>query len=425
MSTIMNAISTFFEWINSSGALVVLPIGLFFVGIAFKIKPGQAFVNALRVGIGFFAINVMINAAAANLIPLIGMAAEKTGWALTVPDLGVSLHFPIAFSLPAAVFMIPLGMLVNFVMLIIKATKTVDIDVWNFWPWMFSWACVQGVTGSAFFGFLAFVFTGAASLVLGDLQAKYIQKYYDMPGVSFPHPFSSFFGLMAWPFAWLFDRIPGLKDWEADIESLQKKIGPFGNSIVLGLVIGFTLALIAGYDITKALQTGVITAAVLFLMPEMIKYLLSGILPISEAARAILTKRFPGREFYIGLDCAAGVTQPSSIVVSILLIPITLILAAILPGNKLFPLADLAFLGFWVAVPMAMFRNNIIKGVLFGTAAIAASMLMATSIAPLVTRLGIAAGSLPQAGASEVSMLTIYPWAWATTWIATLFRGGF
>ena len=53
----------------------------------------------------------------------------------------------------------------------------------------------------------------------------------------------------------------------------------------------------------------------------------------------------------------------------VILIPITLILAAILPGNNLLPLADLAFLGFWVATPMAMFKNNIIRGVIYGTVA--------------------------------------------------------
>ena len=366
MSAIVNAVGMFFGWINSLGAMVILPIALFFIGIAFKLKPGQAFVNGLRVGIGFFGLNLMIGVVSSNIGPLATAIVEKTGLALSIPDVGVSLHFPIAFALPASAFMIPLGILVNVVMLWLGLTKTVDIDVWNFWPWMFSWACVQGLTGSALFGFLAFVFTGVVSLVLGDLQAKYIEKYYNMPGISFPHPFSSFFGLLAWPFVWLFDRIPGIKDWNVDIESMQKKIGPFGNSTVLGLVIGVVLSLVAGYDLITALQTGVIVAAIMLLMPQMISYLMSGLFPISEAARKWLSAKYPGKEFYIGLDCAVGVGQPSAIVVAVLLIPVTLIMAAVLPGNKLLPLADLAFLGFWVATPMAMFKNNIVKGVLFG-----------------------------------------------------------
>jgi PTS system galactitol-specific IIC component len=425
MDGLLNIISVFFNWINSLGATVILPIALFLIGLGFKVKPGKAFVNALKVGIGFFGLNVMIGVVASNIGPLANAIVERTGLALEIPDVGVGLHFGISFSLAAAAFMIPLGILVNLVMLALKLTKTLDIDVWNFWPWMFSWALVQGLTGSPLLGFVAFVVTGVLSLVLGDMQAKYIQEAYDLPGITFPHPFSSFWGLLAMPFMWLFDRIPGLKDWDADIESLQRRLGPLGDSTVIGLIIGIILALVAGYDMITTLQTGVIVAAILLLMPQMIKILVSGLFPISEAAREFLSKRFPDREFYIGLDCAVGVAQPSAIVVGVLLIPITLILAAILPGNRLLPLADLAFLGFWVATPMAMFKNNIIRGTIYGTFAMAVSLWMATSIAPLVTRLGVAAGTVLPEGTSAVSMLTIYPWGWVEAFITSLFTGGF
>jgi hypothetical protein len=36
----------------------------------------------------------------------------------------------------------------------------------------------------------------------------------------------------------------------------------------------------------------------------------------------------------------------------------------------------------------------------------------------------IVVGVLPN-GAGSVSMLTVYPWGWATSWIASLLRGGF
>jgi galactitol PTS system EIIC component len=425
MDGVLNIIKVFFDGINSLGATVILPLALFLIGLAFRVKPGQALVNGLKVGIGFFGLNVMIGVVGSNIGPLAAAIVKTTGLNLGIPDVGVGLHFGIAFALPIAAFMIPLGILVNIILLALKLTKTLDIDVWNFWPWMFSWALVQGLTGNFFLGLLAFVFTGVVSLILGDLQAKYIQENYNLPGISFPHPFSSFFGLLALPFMWLFDRIPGFKDLEADTESLQKKLGPFGNSTVIGFVIGFLLGLVGNYGVLKSLQTGVAVAAIQLLMPEMIKILVSGLFPISEAARKWLSAKYPDRTFYIGLDCAVGVAQPSAIVVAVLLIPITLLLAAILPGNKLLPLADLAFLGFWVATPMAMFKNNIIRGVIFGAFAMAISLWMATSIAPLVTHLGVAAGTKLPEGTQYMSMLTIYPWGWFTAFIASLFTGGF
>ena len=50
---------------------------------------------------------------------------------------------------------------------------------------------------------------------------------------------------------------------------------------------------------------------------------------------------------------------------------------------------------------------------------------MATNIAPLVTELGVAAGSALPEGVESMSMLTIYPWAYVTSWIGSLFTGGF
>lgn len=256
MGTVLNLIGVFFGWINSLGATVMLPIMLFFIGLAFGVKPAQAFVNGLRVGIGFFGLNVMIGVVASDIGPLASAIVTRTGLQLSIPDLGVGLHFGISFALASAAFMIPLGILVNIIMLALKLTKTLDIDVWNFWPWMFSWALVQGLTGSFLWGFLAFVFTGVVSLVLGDMQAKYIQESYNLPGITFPHPFSSFFGLLAWPFMWVFDRIPGFKDLQADTDLMQKKLGPFGNSTVIGLIIGILLSLLAGYDSVKPCRWG-------------------------------------------------------------------------------------------------------------------------------------------------------------------------
>lgn len=47
-------------------------------------------------------------------------------------------------------------------------------------------------------------------------------------------------------------------------------------------------------------------AAVMVLMPRMVKILMEGLLPVSESAREWLNKRFGDREIYIGLDAAVA-----------------------------------------------------------------------------------------------------------------------
>ncbi len=74
-------------------------------------------------------------------------------------------------------------------------------------------------------------------------------------------------------------------------------------------------------------------------------------MPISDGARKFFQKHFKGREVFIGLDTAVTLGHPTTIAVGLLLIPIMLILASILPGNKVLPLADLPVAPFLSAWP--------------------------------------------------------------------------
>ena len=50
MEGIYHELLKFFDWINNLGATAMLPIIMFIMGIAFKVKPGQALKSAIRVG---------------------------------------------------------------------------------------------------------------------------------------------------------------------------------------------------------------------------------------------------------------------------------------------------------------------------------------------------------------------------------------
>ena len=85
---------------------------------------------------------------------------------------------------------------------------------------------------------------------------------------------------------------------------------------------------------------GIAVGALLLLMPRMVKILMEGLIPISEAAKEFM-RRICRQKFYIGLDSAITLGNPTTIAVGVLLIPIT-ILIALLPFNKVLPAGDLA-----------------------------------------------------------------------------------
>lgn len=102
----------------------------------------------------------------------------------------------------------------------------------------------------------------------------------------------------------------------------------------------------------KGCATLMITvAAIMVLFPRMIRLIVEGLMPISDGARKFFQKHFKGREVFIGLDTAVTLGHPTTIAVGLLLIPIMLILASILPGNKVLPLADLPVAPFLSAWP--------------------------------------------------------------------------
>lgn len=99
-------------------------------------------------------------------------------------------------------------------------------------------------------------------------------------------------------------------------------------------------------------------AAIMVLFPRMIRLIVEGLLPISDGARKFFQKYFKGREVYIGLDTAVTLGHPTTIAVGLLLIPIMLILASILPGNKVLPLADLPVAPFFICMATVIHRGT-------------------------------------------------------------------
>ena len=76
---------------------------------------------------------------------------------------------------------------------------------------------------------------------------------------------------------WLFDRIPGLRDWKADPESIQKRFGVFGDSTVMGFLIGLIIGILAGYDVAGTGQLAVKTGAVMALCQKWLLILMEGV----------------------------------------------------------------------------------------------------------------------------------------------------
>jgi len=80
-------------------------------------------------------------------------------------------------------------------------------------------------------------------------------------------------------------------------------------------------------------------------------------MPITEAARKRSTNVKQGEDLYISINDATGYGEPATLISGIVLIPILLLLAVILPGNRTLPLVDLIAIGFIIQPFVAASRS--------------------------------------------------------------------
>ncbi|MCY3047697.1 PTS galactitol transporter subunit IIC [Aerococcus urinae] len=369
------------QYILGLGPTVIIPIAIFLIALLFKVKVGKAFVSALTIGVGFTGVNLVTGLLSDSLGPATQAMVERFGFSLTVIDIGWPATASGAFASSVAPAMIILALAVNFVMLGTRLTDTLNIDIWNFHHFIVVAALSQIITGNFIFSLAMGVLMEIACLKFADYFAPMIQEYYGLEGISLTTGSSIGYGMLGIPIGWVVSKIPGLKNVEMDAEKIQEKFGIFGQPIIMGLVIGFIIGLLAGYDIGKAFQLGVSMSAVMVLMPRMVKILMEGLTPISEATQGFADKYFSGRQINIGLDAALAIGNPENMSVGLLLVPITLLIAVILPGNKVLPFGDLATIPFYVCYITASRKGNILHSLITGTIVIGCGLYFATSMA--------------------------------------------
>lgn len=402
------------QWFVDLGSIVVLPILIFVFGVILGTKPGKAFTSALMVGVGFVGLNLVIDLLGGSLGPAAQQMVERFGLNLTTIDVGWPAAAAISYGTILGSLAIPIGVALNIVLIILGLTKTLNVDIWNIWHAAFISSLIYALTSNFAMGLFATVIYLMMILLLGDILGPIINKFYGFPNITFPHGTAAPGFLFAIPLNWLFDRTPGLKNWKADPESIQKKFGVFGDSTVMGFMIGLVMGILAGYDVAGTGQLAVKTAAVMVLMPRMVALLMEGLTPISESANEFVQKRFPGRELYIGMDAALSVGHPAVLSSSLLLVPITILLAVILPGNTTLPFGDLATIPFLVCLMAAVFGGNIIRTVIGGSIYMVTILYITSWVAPLVTESAKAANFDLQGNATITALAEGGLW---TTWM--------
>ena len=390
METLKTAIDAFFDF----KAYVMLPLIILIFGLIIRMKISQALISALKLAAGFAGIFIAFQFFIDNINPAVQQLVAKRGLDFPVLDIGWPPLAAITWASPIAHISIPVVITINIIMLAANASKTVYIDVWNYWHFALAGALIMGTSSNLLLGLLATSLLAVYTIKLSDWTAPEVERETGLKGIAVS-PLSST-GLLPYAagFNWLIDKIPGIRDISYNPHREGKGLNIFGEPMVIGIIVGILLGAVAGYSVKELLELAVHIAAVMFILPKCGGLIGEGMEPVSSRLREAIERRFPQKTgLNVALDANVILEHRSILTSGLILMPISIGLALVLPGNRMLPLGGLPALISQISVITLICRGNVFRSVLAGIPLVTGYLLIASRLAPLITKLSKAVGA--------------------------------
>ncbi|MDC9474903.1 PTS galactitol transporter subunit IIC [Clostridioides difficile] len=399
--------------IDTFGSAIIVPIIIFIIAKIFKVTTKKSFLSAVYAGVALQGFTLILNSFTPIITPVINRMVESTGVNLPVFDVGWQATSLVAFSTSAGMIYLGLGILLQTILFLIKWTDVFQpSDLWNNYSYMVWGAMVIGVTGNFPLGIACMVLLNLYSLLISELVAKRWSSYYRYPNctiIAMHNVEASVFAVFADP---IYNKL-GLNKIKLNPKELEKKLGFLGEPITLGLFLGMFIGILGNMTRINTMEAwgeimkvGISTSAVMAIFPKVASMFAQAFAPITEAARKIMQKA-GNREWYIAVNDAVGYGEPATLISGLILIPIMLVIAMVLPGNKVLPVVDLLAIPYMVQGLVAIHNGNIPKVLVSGIIWFGLGLYVCTSTAPLFTDMATNIGVAIPAGAMLITSFNI------------------
>jgi galactitol PTS system EIIC component len=391
LDTFLQGLSNVF---NTFGSAVFVPVIIFIICLILGVELKKAFFSGLNAGIGLTGFGWLINSYIPIIVPAVQNFVKATGINLPIVDIGWQATSVIAYATRAGMMFLAFGLLFQVILFLVRWTNVfIPGDLWNNYSYMFWGSLIYVATNDIWLSLATMFIMVLYNAIFIEMNAKRWSTYYGYQNCTVP----ALHIAPGTPFAvlgnWVMNKMGAYKvRWRP--EALRQKLGFLGEPIVLGLLLGLLLGIFGHLsDIVKLAAWGniatiaVSTAAVMAIFPRVANIFASAFMPITEAARKRTTKGVrQGDDLFIGINDATGYGEPATLISGIILIPILLLLAVILPGNRTLPLVDLIAISFIIQPFVAASNGNIFKTVVLSAIWFAIGLYICTWTAPLFTQ---------------------------------------
>ncbi|OCN00463.1 PTS galactitol transporter subunit IIC [Caproicibacter fermentans] len=391
---------------STFGAGVFVPVILFVIAIGMGVKGKKAFNSALLCAVGLTGFNLVISSYGNIITPVVNSMVKNSHVNLPALDTGWQSTSVIAYSTSVGLIFIGIAIVIQLVLFFSKWTDIfMASDLWNNYSFMVWGSMLYALTKNMWLALTCMVVQLLYILLFSEVVAKRWSNHYQYPNCCMTAPHH----MEAVPFAlfmnWFLGKL-GFNKIKLNAASIQRRFGLLGEPMFIGLVIGALIGVLGNLSALNQLASwGVITssavstAAVMAVFPKVGGIFASAFTSLTDAYKSKAAKSGQGRVWYLSVNDAAGYGEPNTLVTGILLMPIMLLLAFVLPGNTILPMLDLVALPYMVEVFVCVSHGNIAKSLLSGAIWFSLGLIVASQLAPTFTQVAIAAGfELPQAG---------------------------
>ncbi len=402
------ALQNFF---NVFGATIVVPVMIFMVSLFLKVSPKRAFFSALRAGVGLTGFGWIISSFTPLVTKYIQQMVETAGLNLPIVDIGWQTGSLTAFSSSIGLSFFVFGLLIELVLFLVGITRVfVPSNLWNNFGYMIWGTMAYAATGNFALSFAFMVFVLLYSLIMSEVIADRWSDYYGVKNATI----NSIHNIETLVPALLLDplwNLLGVNKVKLNPESLKTKLGIFGEPMILGFILGLVIGILGSLKDLVSLDAwgGILgfamsLAAVMTVFPLITGVFASAFGPLAEAveknkkqetetAEAVADKK----RWFIAVDDGVGFGEPATIIAGLILVPIMVFLALLLPGNRALPVVDLIAIPFMIEAMIAVSKGNILKAILNGIIWFSLGLYAASALGPIYTEAVQQYGSvLPQ-----------------------------
>lgn len=383
------------------GASVVVPIIIFIIALILRVKPKTAMMSAFYAGVGLTGFTWIIDEFTPVVTKIVRQMVDTTGIKLPVVDIGWQAGSLAAFGSTVGLSFFVFGLLAELILFAIGVTKVfLPSNIWNNFSYMVWGTLAFYVTHDYWLSLGLEFFMLLYSLVLGEIQADRWSDYYGIENTTVDalHNIEQVIPAIILDPLWNLLRFNKVKMTPKDF---KRKLGVFGEPITMGIILGIIIGVLGNISsLGKLSAWGQITkfavqlAAVMTIFPLVTNVFAKAFIPLAQEIDEQQKKkedtrtennRYDKKRWFLAVDDGVGYGESATLISGIILIPIMVFIAFILPGNKTLPVVDLIAIPYMVESIVAVTRGNILKVIATGVVWFSLGLYAASWLAPVYT----------------------------------------